>query len=303
MRVFVTGASGLIGGALVDRLLARGDQVTALARRPPAEARPGLSWVTGDVTGPGPWQEEVAGADAIIHLAGEPLDARRWSAEQKERLRHSRVAGTARVVEALSARPARPRLLLAASAVGIYGARGEEELDERAPPGTDFLAQLCQAWEAEARRASESGLRVVCLRTAVVLSARGGALARMRPAFALFAGGPLGDRRAWFPWIHEDDVIGLALHALDGQALVGPVNAVSPGIVRMEEFARELGRALHRPAWVPVPQLALRLLVGELATSLNPGMKVVPRAALAAGYQFRYPTLGAALAAALSLRT
>jgi uncharacterized protein (TIGR01777 family) len=299
MRVFVTGASGLIGGLLVERLLARGDEIVALTRRPPAPSSHGPTWVQGDVTAAGPWQERVPGADAVVHLAGEPLDARRWSIRQKERLRASRITGTANVVAALSGAP-RPRVLVTASAVGIYGARGEEELDEAAGPGGDFLAQLCQAWEAEARRASDAGVRAVSLRMAVVLSGRGGALARMRPAFTLFAGGPLGDRRAWFPWIHEDDAVGLALHALDTDGLSGPVNAVAPGIVRMGEFARALGRALHRPAWVPVPELALRLLVGELATSLNPGMKVVPRAALAAGYRFRHEALDGALAAAFA---
>jgi uncharacterized protein (TIGR01777 family) len=299
MRVFVTGASGLIGGLLVERLLARGDQIVALTRRPPAPSSRGPTWVQGDVTAAGPWQEKVRGADAVVHLAGEPLDARRWSTRQKERLRASRITGTANVVAALSGAP-RPRVLVTASAVGIYGARGEEELDEAASPGGDFLAQLCQAWEAEARRASDAGVRAVSLRMAVVLSGRGGALSRMRPAFTLFAGGPLGDRQAWFPWIHEDDAVGLALHALDTDRLSGPVNAAAPGIVRMGDFARALGRALHRPAWVPVPELALRLLVGELATSLNPGMKVVPRAALGAGYRFRYEALDRALAAAFA---
>jgi uncharacterized protein (TIGR01777 family) len=300
MRLLVTGASGLLGRLLVERLLARGDQVTAVARRAPGEARPGLTWVAGDVTQPGPWQQRVDDTDAVVHLAGEPLDARRWSTVQKERLRLSRVAGTANVVEALSRVQARPPVLLSASAVGIYGARGEEELDERAAPGTGFLAELCQAWEGEARRASEAGVRTVCLRLAPVLSGRGGVLPRMRAAFNVFAGGPLGDRRAWFPWIHEDDAVGLALYALATASLEGPVNAAAPGIVRMGDFAGGLGRALHRPSWVPVPELALRLLVGELATSLNPGMKVLPRAALAAGFRFVHGELSSALAAAFS---
>lgn len=299
MRAFVTGASGLIGGLLAERLLARGDEVVALSRRPGA-ARPGLTWVAGDVTQPGPWQGQLEGTDAVVHLAGEPLDARRWSAAQKERLRGSRLAGTANVVAALARARVRPGVLLSASAVGIYGARGEEELDESAPPGSGFLAELCQAWEAEARRAGEAGVRTVCLRTGVVLSGRGGALPRMRTAFALFAGGPLGDRRAWFPWIHEDDVIGLGLRALDHPALAGPLNAVAPGIVRMADFARAIGRALHRPSWAPVPEIALRLLVGELAGSINPGLKVIPRAALAAGYEYRHPMLDTALAAAFN---
>ena len=299
MRIFITGASGLLGGLIADRLRARGDEVVALSRRP-GQPRPGLTWVAGDVVEPGPWQDQVEGADAVVHLAGEPLDARRWSARQKERLRESRVAGTANVVAAMARSRTRPPLLLAASAAGIYGARGEEELDERAPPGTGFLAEICQAWEGEARRAGEAGVRTVCLRLGVVLSGRGGALPRMRTAFTFFAGGPLGDRRAWFPWIHEDDVAGLALHALATPSLSGPVNAVAPGIVRMGDFARAIGQALRRPSWAPVPEVALRLLVGELGASINPGMKVIPRAALAAGYRFQHPALDTALPTALA---
>lgn len=294
MRVFITGASGLIGGRIIDGLLGRGDQVVALSRRA-GQGRPGLEWVTGDVTRPGPWQDRLAGTGGVIHLAGGPLAERRWTAEQKARLVESRVAGTRAVVQALAG-PDRPRILLSASAVGYYGARGEEELDEPSAPGAGFLADLCVSWEREARAAMDLGVRTVCLRTGVVLSARGGALARMRTAFKLFAGGPLGDPAAWFPWIHEDDVAGLALHALDG-ALAGPVNVVAPAAVRMREFATALGRALHRPALMPVPQFALGALLGELATAINPGQKVVPRAALAAGYAFRYPALEAALAA------
>jgi uncharacterized protein (TIGR01777 family) len=201
------------------------------------------------------------------------------------------------VVEALGSRPA---VLVCASAAGFYGARGEESLEESAGPGTGFLAQLCQRWESEARAAAARGVRPVSLRFGVVLSGRGGALARMRPAFKLFVGGPLGAADRWFPWIHEDDAAGLVLHALDTPALTGPVNAVAPGLVRMGEFAAALGAALHRPAILPVPLTALRLLLGEVAGSLNPGQKVIPRAALDAGYHFVHERVEGALAAALA---
>jgi uncharacterized protein (TIGR01777 family) len=302
MRVFVTGASGLLGRLVVDRLITRGDEVLALSRRPLAEAGGGPRWVGGDVTTAGAWQARLDGADAVVHLAGEPLAARRWSAAQKARLEQSRVAGTARVVEGLAAASRRPSVLVAASAVGFYGARGEEELDERSPPGSGFLAELCRRWEEETRRAAALGVRAVSVRFGVVLSGRGGALARMRPAFALFAGGPLGDPAAWFPWIHEDDAVGLTLLALEADRLEGAMNAVAPGAARMGEFARALGQAMGRPAVLRVPAFALRTLLGEVAESINPGQKVVPRAAQAAGYRFVHPTLATALAAALAGR-
>jgi uncharacterized protein (TIGR01777 family) len=295
MRVVVTGASGLLGTLVVDRLRGRGDQVTAVARRAPATS--GVDWAVGDVTQPGPWQEAVTAADAVVHLAGEPLDRKRWSPEQKGRLTRSRIDGTRRVVEAQSRRQA-PAVLVSASAVGYYGARGEEPLDEESTAGTDFLAGLCQAWEAAAHSGGPH-VRVVCPRFAVVLSARGGALARMLPAFKLFVGGPLGDARAWFPWIHEDDAAGLVMHALDRAALIGPVNAVAPELVRMGDFVQALGRRLRRPAILPVPVAALRVVLGEMGSAINPGQKIVPRAAVSAGYHFRHERLDSALAAAL----
>jgi uncharacterized protein (TIGR01777 family) len=296
MRVFVTGASGLLGTAVVDRLLGRGDQVVGLSRR--AGERRGVEWVAGDVATPGPWQQRVGGTDAVIHLAGEPLDAHRWTTAQKARIEASRVAGTRHLVEALGGAP--PRVLVSASAVGFYGPRGEEELDENAGPGTGFLAQLCQRWETEARRAEGAGVRVVPLRLGVVLSGRGGALAKIRTAFGLFVGGPLGDPDAWFPWVHHEDAAGLLLHALDDDRCRGPMNVVAPGAVRMGQFARAVGKILHRPAVLPVPQVALNLLLGEFAASINPGQRVVPRAALASGYRFVHPAIEGALAAALS---
>jgi len=297
MRVFLTGASGLLGGLLIDRLLARGDEVRGLSRRPPASSRAGLTWIAGDVNSAGEWQRHLEGTDAVVHLAGESLAARRWTARQKERIQHSRVAATRNLVGAIAAATARPRALISASGVHIYRTGSDEELDEGAPTGSGFLAELCWQWEAEAGRATDAGARVVYLRMGVVLSRRGGALPRMRTAFSLFVGGPLGDPGAWFPWVHEDDAVGLILHALEGHGLAGPVNVVAPEPVRMRDFARGLGRALHRPALLPVPALALRLLLGEMSSVVNPGLKVVPRAALAAGYRFAFPALDDALAA------
>jgi uncharacterized protein (TIGR01777 family) len=259
-----------------------------------------VEWLQADVTAAGPWQQAVAAADAVVHLAGERLDQRRWSAAQKARLVASRVDSTRRLIEALALRGRRASTLVAASAVGYYGPRGEEALEEEASPGHDFLAELCRQWEEAVQGAVPLGVRAVSLRFGVVLSRHGGALPRMLPAFKLFVGGPLGDPRAWFPWIHEEDAAGLVLHALTTPSLVGPVNAVSPGLVRMGELAQALGRQLHRPALFAVPTGALRLLLGEMGGSVAPGQKVIPRAALDAGYHFRHERLDSALAATLA---
>ena len=297
-RVLISGATGLIGGALCDRLVAEGARVSALSRRGGGAAtRDGVRFVRGEVTRPGDWQAEVASADAVVHLAGEPVAAGRWTASVKARIRDSRIEGTRRVVEAIRQAKTRPRVLVCASAAGYYGPRGEEELDESAAPGRDFLARLCVDWESEARRAAELGVRVVQLRFGLVLSADGGALPRMLTPFRLGVGGPLGPTERFVPWIHLDDVVGIARLALDDgtRALHGAVNLVAPEAIRMGEFASALGRALRRPALVPVPEFALRLLLGEATDAVVPGQRVIPRAALAAGYRFAFPTLGEAL--------
>jgi uncharacterized protein len=299
MRVFVTGATGLIGASLLPRLRMRGDVVTALSRRPAAPGGdPGVSWVTGDLLGGGgDWQNQLAGAQAVVNLAGEPMDGARWTRARKARMEASRVDATRRLVEAIAhtSPQARPGVLVNASAVGYYGPRGEEELDEGAAPGGGFVAELARRWEEEAAGARAAGVRVVSVRFAVVLSRRGGALSRMLTAFKLLVGGPLGRPEAWFPWIHEDDAAGLVLHALDHPEVSGPVNAAAPGLVRMREFARALGGALGRPALIPVPQLALDVLLGELGKMVNPGQKVIPAAAARWGYRFAHPELRPAL--------
>jgi uncharacterized protein (TIGR01777 family) len=301
MRVVLTGATGLVGEAALARLRQRGDDVLGVARRVPA-AREGVEWLAADLTEPGPWQAALASRapEAVVHLAGEPLDVGRWTKARKERLVRSRVETTRRIVEAIAGAAAPPRVLVCASAVGIYGARGEELLEESSAPGAGFLAELCQRWEEEAGRASHAGVRTVSLRFAPVLSRRGGALPRMARAFKLFVGGPLAAREPWFPWIHEDDAAGLVLHAVSHTgALSGPVNAVAPEHVRMGQFADALGRALRRPAALTVPAWALRAVLGELAGSIVPGQKIVPAAALASGYQYQHPTLAGALASIL----
>jgi len=301
-RIFVTGASGLIGSELCRQRTAAGDEVVALSRRPRPSRSGGPRWVQGDVLEPGDWLTQAARSDVVVHLGGESIASGRWTAARKRRLWESRVESAQRLVEAFAVAPRRPGLLISASACGFYGPRGEEVLDESAGPGDDFLSRLCVAWEGAAQAAGGPDTRVVCLRFGVVLSARAGALARMLLPFRLGLGGPLGPPERWFPWIHLSDAVGLVAHALDpppatGEAgiLRGPVNAVAPEAVRMGEFARSLGRVLHRPALLPVPLPLLRLALGELATGLVPGQRVLPRAAQDAGYCFAQPRLEPAL--------
>lgn len=298
MRVFLTGATGFVGSRLVRDLLRRGDQVVALTRdgrRLRGEER--LEVVEGDPSLGGPWQERLAGCDAVVALAGEPIGGQRFSAALKERAERSRVGGVTRLVEGLRRLPAesRPRILLPASAIGYYGDQGDRPLTEEDPPGSDFLAQLCLRWEAAARPAEELGLRVAPLRIGVVLGEGGGALAKMVPAFRAFVGGPIGSGRQYLSWIHLSDAVGIMLHALGHDGARGPLNLTAPEPVTMGDFAAALGRALHRPALLPVPGALLRLALGEGADPLLGSQRVLPQGAQRLGYRFRFPALPAAL--------
>jgi uncharacterized protein len=301
MRVAVSGATGLIGTRLVAALRERGDEVTVLSRSPErARARLDAEAVAWDpLGGPAP-VEALAGRDAVVHLAGEPV-AQRWSTGAKERIRSSRERGTANLVTGLRAAREAPRTLVSASAVGWYGPRGDELVDEREPPGDDFLAQVCVAWEREAQAAAELGIRVAVVRTGVVLDASGGALAKMLPPFRAGIGGPVAGGRQWTPWIHVDDLVGIYLAALDGGAdWSGPLNGSAPAPATNAELSRALGRVLHRPAILPVPALALRALYGEMAQIVTTGQRAVPSRPLALGYAFHHAELEPALRAALA---
>ncbi|HET9721386.1 MAG TPA: TIGR01777 family oxidoreductase [Solirubrobacteraceae bacterium] len=304
-RVVVTGATGLIGQAVVHELRARGEEVVALSRDAQRARRQlgadveVVAWAD-PLSMPLP-ESALAGADSVIHLLGEPI-AQRWSEEVKRRIRDSRVLGTRNVVAGLLAVPEarRPRVLVSQSAVGYYGPRGQEELTEAAPPGTDFLAGVVKAWEAEAQAAEDMGLRVVLTRTGVVLDARGGALAKMLPPFRAGIGGPVGSGRQYLPWIHLDDVVGALLFCLDHDTASGAVNLSAPSPPTNRDFSRALGRALHRPAFMPVPPVALRLLYGEMAEIVLEGQRAVPARLLELGYGFRHPDLDGALRDALA---
>jgi hypothetical protein len=312
MKIFVTGASGFIGRRLLRELLRRGDHVVALTRRASnlsgvAEGGEGgasrLVVLEGDPAQPGAWQQQVAGCDAVVALAGEPVFGSRWTESVKRRLVTSRVEGMRRMVEALQQCPQaeRPKTLIAASAVGYYGfaGHGDSELDESSPAGHDFLARLCVDWEAGAEAAAAHGVRVVRLRIGVVLGEGGGALEKMVPVFRAFLGGPLGSGDQYLPWVHLDDIIGLILLALQRGEVHGALNAVGPQSVTMRELAQALGAVLHRPSFWPVPSAVLKVMLGEAAQVLLGSQRVVPRRAIELGYRFQYSDLREALRATL----
>lgn len=303
MRVLVTGGTGFIGRALLAKLLERGDTVTGLTRRAPEAGRlpPALRavrWIEWDPERDGSWQTELAGQDAVVHLAGEQAVGKRYTQRIKDQILKSRVESTARLVAGMeqAAPDERPRVFVCASGVGYYGGRLDDEpLDESSPPGSDFLALVCVAWEGAARGAERLGVRVVSARFGFVLGADGGALAKLVPIFNAFAGGPIGSGKQMLPWVHVDDVAAALLKAIDDTALKGPMNVTAPEPVSNAEFSRALGRALGRPALVPTPAFALKALFGEGAEPLITGQAAIPRILLQHGFRFRFEDLNAAL--------
>ena len=296
MKILVTGATGLIGRSLCRALTDESHTVAAVSRS--AVKPQGLAvaevYRWDPQSGPLP-QSALDGVDAVVNLAGEPLDARRWSDQQKRLIRDSRIITTRNLVEGLRSVDRKPAVLVSGSAVGFYGDRGDEQLEETAPAGHGFMSEVCEEWEREAARATELGVRVVQVRTGVVLSGEGGALQKMLAPFKLGLGGPLGSGKQWFPWIHIKDIVGIFRHAVLTATLAGPVNGVAPEPVTNREFTRELARALHRPGFLPVPEMALRVLMGEMSAVLFGSQRVVPKAALASGYEFHHPLLTQAL--------
>ncbi|HEY6777858.1 MAG TPA: TIGR01777 family oxidoreductase [Thermoleophilaceae bacterium] len=298
MKVAVTGATGNIGRALVRELTGQGDEVTALSRNAVrARETLGIEAVGWERPKSGrPPAEALRGRDGVVNLLGEPL-AQRWTEEAKREIRDSRILGTRNLVAALAELPEgeRPRVLVSQSAVGWYGARADEPVDESEPAGSGFEAQSTVDWEAEARRAEELGVRVVTTRTGVYLSQTGGALETMLPPFRLGVGGPVAGGRQYVPWVHLDDVVGALAFCLHTEAATGPVNVTAPEPVTNREFSKALGRVLRRPAVVPVPGLAVKVLYGEMAVVVTTGRRAVPRRLQELGYEFRRPDLEAAL--------
>jgi uncharacterized protein len=297
VKILVSGSSGLVGTALVPSLASAGHQAVCLVRREP---KPGEAAVRWDPSEGSLDPTRLEGIDGVVHLSGENIAAGRWTTARKELIRSSRVGSTHFLSESLARLDRPPRALICASAIGYYGDRGDETLREESPPGSGFLSDLCQAWEAAAEPAARKGIRVVHLRFGVILSAAGGALAKMLPPFRLGAGGVLGSGRQFMSWITLEDAVGAIQHVLITEALRGPVNVVSPHPVTNREFTKTLGRVLSRPTLLPMPAAMARLLFGEMADALLlSSARVQPARLLAAGYRFRHADLETALRALL----
>lgn len=296
MRIGVTGATGLIGRSLCGALSDEGHEMIGFSRTPGSGRGLAVAEMRGwDVLASPPTKEALADLDAVVHLAGEPIDAGRWSDEQKKRIRDSRIVSTRHLVNGFRSLDEKPAAFISGSAVGFYGDRGDEVLEETAPPGGGFMSDVCVEWEAEAARAKEIGMRVVQVRTGVVLSREGGALKKMLTPFKMGVAGRLGSGRQWFPWIHIDDIVGIFREAILSTGLAGPVNGVAPNPVTNSEFTRQLAGALSRPAFLPVPSIGLKVLMGEMSEVLLGSQRVIPRVMIDRGFEYRFPNLGEAL--------
>lgn len=301
MKVAVTGATGFVGTHLVQRLQQEGHQILVLTRDPerarqifPASTFPNVEITAYTPLSSGDWQKQLSGYEGVVNLAGAPIAESRWTPERKQEILDSRQIGTQKIVEAITQADVKPTVLVNSSAIGYYGTSETAAFDEESSAGQDFLAKVCQAWEAEAEKVKQSGTRLVILRTGIVLG-NGGALAKMLLPFRLFAGGPLGSGRQWFSWIHIDDLVNLILKSLTQANYEGVLNATTPQPVRMAELCHVLGQILHRPSWLPVPAIALEALLGDAAQVVLEGQQVLPKRTQAFGFNYQYPTAKQAL--------
>lgn len=290
-----------MGSRLVERLHKEGHQVLVLTRNPsaaqkvfPNSAFPNLEIIGYTPTESGSWQQALAGCDGVVNLAGEPIAEGRWTPERKQEILNSRKLGTQKIVEAIAKANPKPSVLVNASAIGYYGTSETATFDETSPSGDDFLAQVCQAWEAEAQKVKATGTRLVIMRLGIVLG-MGGAIAKMVTPFKLYTGGPIGTGRQWFSWIHREDIVNLILLALTRSDIEGVLNATAPNPVRMAEFCQTMGQVLNRPSWLPVPSFALEALMGDGAMVVLEGQQVLPKRTLANGFEYQYPTVKQAL--------
>ncbi len=301
MKIAIAGATGFVGTRLVEQLLAQGDRVTILTRTPgKAIARFPKAEVIGyNPIESGAWQQSISGCDAVVNLAGEPIAEKRWTPTQKRIILESRQLGTQKIVEAIDRAEVKPPVLVSASAIGYYGTSETAKFDETSSAGTDFLAEVCTAWETAAQAVTASGTRLVILRLGIVLGENGGALGKMLAPFGAFVGGPIGSGKQWFSWIHRDDVVKLIISAIVNPKIQGVYNATAPNPVTMQDFAQTLGAVMSRPSWLPVPDFALEALLGEGAIVVLQGQQVIPAKTLAEGFNFTYPTLKPALASIL----
>ncbi|MEH1910343.1 MAG: TIGR01777 family oxidoreductase [Nostoc sp.] len=306
MKVAITGATGLVGNRLVQRLHGEGHRIVVLTRNTafaqkvfPSEAYANLEIVAYTPNASGSWQNAIASCDGVVNLAGEPIGEGRWTPERKQEILNSRKLGTQKIVEAIANANPKPTVLINASAIGYYGTSETASFDETSVSGNDFLAQVSQAWEAEARKVKDAGVRLVILRFGIVLG-NGGALGKMISPFKLFAGGPIGSGRQWFSWIHVDDLVNLILEALTKPEIEGVYNATAPNPVRMADLSQTLGRVMNRPSWLPVPGFAIEALLGDGAIVVLEGQQVIPKRTVETGFEYKYPNLQSALTQILS---
>ncbi|MDJ0724894.1 MAG: TIGR01777 family oxidoreductase [Prochloraceae cyanobacterium] len=300
MKIAITGATGFVGSRLVEKLNKESHQILIFTRNPerakvvfPSAAFPNLEIVKYNPKQAGDWQDKISGCDGVVNLAGEPI-AERWNEQHKKEIKESRELGTKNIVAAIAKADPKPSVLVNASAIGYYGTSETATFDENSPSGNDFLAQVCQNWEAEAQKVTAAGVRLAIIRIGIVLG-DGGALAKMLGPFKMYAGGPLGSGKQWFSWIHRDDLVNLIIEALKRSDIEGTFNATAPNPVRMSEFCQVLGEVLNRPSWLPVPDFALELLLGDAAVVVLEGQQVLPQKTQAIGFEYQYPTLKPAL--------
>ncbi len=296
MKILITGGTGFVGTQLTSRLIQDRHEVTILTRslKGAKGSSPGISYLEGDPTKKGPWQEAIKNHDAIINLAGASIFSK-WTDEHKKAIRESRVSTTQNIVEGIPSHPEKRITLFSTSAVGYYGFCGDEELVEDSPPGNDFLARIAMEWEGKALKAREKGARVVMTRFGIVMGEKGGALSQMIPLFKKYIGGPIGNGKQWFSWIHIKDLAEAFVFLTKHPEISGPVNVCSPNPVRNRDLAKALGKALHRPSIIPAPGFMVELVLGEFGSVILEGQRVIPRRLLENGFVFQYPDIEKAL--------
>lgn len=293
-KIIITGATGSIGRNLAQKLTARGDEVIVFTRNPEIAKQklPTIeNFVNWEYERLPEWMNELNGVDAVIHLAGANLGAKRWNEKYKKIIYDSRIISTRNLVEAIKQAEKKPKAFICSSAVGIYGDRYDEVLDENSSLGDDFMANICKDWEKEAEKVEQYGVRRVSIRTGLVLLKDEGVLNKMLLPFKLFIGGPLGSGKQWFPWIHIDDIVGIYLYTIDNENIFGAINGVSPGIVTMKEFAKTLGKVLRRPSLFPVPKLSMKIAAGEIAEYAIMSQRTSAEKIIKAGYNFKFENL------------
>lgn len=296
MKILITGGTGFVGTQLTSRLTQDGHELTILSRsaKRSGEVPRGISYLQGDPTQKGPWQEAIKTHDGVINLAGASIFAK-WTEEHKKAIRESPVSTTRNIVEGIPSHPQKPFSLFSTSAVGYYGFCGDEELTEDSPPGNDFLAQIAKEWEGEALKAEEKGARVVITRFGIVMGEKGGALSQMIPLFKKYIGGPIGSGKQWFSWVHIKDLSEAFAFLMKHPEISGAVNICAPNPVRNKELAKALGKVLHRPSFIPAPGFMVKLFLGEFGSVIFKGQRVIPRRLLENGFVFQYPEIGKAL--------